>query len=285
MKNFSFVIYAPPYNTKSGGHVVLHKLCHYINLLGYEAYIYLVSDPANLNNTNNSWHTPVANDLSKDKLSNSIIIYPEIVVGNPLNGKYVIRYLLNRENQFSQGFIKKSINDYILTYDKIYGESDSTLYVPNIDLTIFNGIDSLPFQDRSITLTYDGKGSNYSTIGIVEGSLPITRTQPESKYELAALLKKTMYLFTWDSNTALIQEAIMCGAVPILMQLKPNTIESIESSVYGISGYALSMDEFEIYRAVHTQKIAQNIIRSKIVNFKKELLFFIGEVTYYFNNK
>jgi hypothetical protein len=77
----------------------------------------------------------------------------------------------------------------------------------------------------------------------------------------------------------------MCGAVPILMQLKPNTIESLESSVYGISGYALSMDEFEIYRAVHTQKIAQNIIRSKIVNFKKELLFFIGEVTYYFNNK
>jgi len=284
MKNFSFVIYAPPYNEKSGGQVVLHKLCHYINLLGYEAYIYVVSDPANLKKTNNSWHTPVANDLSKDKLTNSIIIYPEMVVDNPLNGKYIIRYLLNRENQFSQGFIKKGINDYILTYDKLYGESNSSLYVPNIDLTIFNEIDSLPFQNRNITLTYDGKGSNYSAIGIVDGSLPITRSQPDSKYELAALLKKTMYLFTWDSNTALIHEAIMCGAVPVLMQLKPNTIESLESSVYGISGYALSMDEFELYRAVHTRKIAQNIIRSKIVNFKKELLFFIQEVNYYFSN-
>ena len=93
-----------------------------------------------------------------------------------------------------------------------------------------------------------------------------------------------MYLFTWDSNTVLIHEAIMCGAVPVLMQLKPNAIESLESSVYGISGYALSMDEFELYRAVHTRKIAQNIIRSKIVNFKKELLFFIREVNYYFSN-
>jgi hypothetical protein len=93
-----------------------------------------------------------------------------------------------------------------------------------------------------------------------------------------------MYLFTWDSNTALIQEAIMCGAIPVLMQLKPNTIESLENSVYGISGYALSMDEFEIYRAIHTQKIAQNMIRTKILSFKKELLFFIDEVNYYFNN-
>ena len=90
-----YLIYTPSYNPQSGGIIVLHKLCHMLNKLGAHAFLFHDKiDKVNYFNTNPEYLTPIA-DLSILN-QDPIVIYPEIVIGNPLNAKHVVRWLLNR---------------------------------------------------------------------------------------------------------------------------------------------------------------------------------------------
>ena len=89
------IIAAPSYNPSIGGAVVLHKLCHVLNTIGYDAYLF---PTLKLNGTldffylNNNFNTKIATEIFPEK---DIAIYPEIEPGNPFGCKNVVRYLLN----------------------------------------------------------------------------------------------------------------------------------------------------------------------------------------------
>ena len=95
-----FLIFTPSYNENSGGVVVLHKLCHVLNELGYESYVkpYSYSYEVKKNNwkkfiwrllkwsllssirgfkTNSAFITPIFKGDTVD--SEWIVIYPEVV--------------------------------------------------------------------------------------------------------------------------------------------------------------------------------------------------------------
>jgi hypothetical protein len=272
-----YLITAPPYNEKSAGQAVMHKMCHELNQLGYEAYLVLMQNPnwpKDMPMTNPSWNTPVA-PLSKDLIKNSIVVYPEIVTGNPLGAPRVVRYLLNKEAQFGQGPIKRAPSDYFLIYSNLYGTGHGKLLIPHFNFELFNEFGAMPFDQRTQTAWYEGKGGKYGKVSPIEGAVTITRQWPEDRQELAAILKKTKVLFTWDSTTSLITEAMMCGVVPVFMQLAPWTVEGLKNTDFGISGFALSTDDAELYRAIQTRDEAMAAIRRSMVKFREDLWTFV----------
>ena len=94
-----FIIWCWDYNKFIGGVRVMHKLCDVLNSLGAEAYV-------TAKKTNPHWNTPVYDGNGFDK-EQTVVIYPEVISGNPLNSKNVIRWIL-----LSVG-IETPINHYI----------------------------------------------------------------------------------------------------------------------------------------------------------------------------
>lgn len=91
-----YLIYAPGYTFKSSGVKALHLLCHHLNELNHKAF--LVPDNPQGFGANPYLNTPLIsphhhNFLVQNNI-NPVVIYPDVVRGNPLQAKRVVRYLL-----------------------------------------------------------------------------------------------------------------------------------------------------------------------------------------------
>jgi len=115
----NFVIFSPPYDDNHGGPIALHYLCHLLNEAGHHAvlvplYKTYESDQRSpfkgllksLASKFRTWrkgyavcpglNTPVVKHPSIPLASDAVAIYPEVVAGNPLGAKHVVRWFLHR---------------------------------------------------------------------------------------------------------------------------------------------------------------------------------------------
>lgn len=102
----NYIIVTWPWSETKGGVIFLHQLAHTLNELGEKALLWHIGPivPLGLRGKLRYWrergpmtthpdlNTPVATrrDLTKD----SIVVYPELLPGNPLKAKNVVRWLL-----------------------------------------------------------------------------------------------------------------------------------------------------------------------------------------------
>lgn len=85
----NFIVYAPgEYTPNGGGCVALHKLAHNIALCGEKSFI--MTDSTNPNYLGERVTFEQAKELSKE----GIVIYPEVIIGNPLKANKVMRWIL-----------------------------------------------------------------------------------------------------------------------------------------------------------------------------------------------
>lgn len=223
-----FIIVAPYYTTKSAGVIVLHELCDSLNKLGHTAAMVLTgsgkftfSNNASYYSPNLQWHALKDNNEVNDFIRDGIIIYPEIVTGNPLGGKRVVRYLLNAEGVVANNRIEASEEDFILAFSEIYHKSPHA-YLTKLPFNpVFNNDNTITSLDRPIDLTYIGKGDRYNQCFVIPNTLEITREWPSTKPELAMLFKNTRFFYTWDVMSQTTTEAFFCGAIPVLMSPLP----------------------------------------------------------------
>src|SRR6185295_8456760 len=92
-----FVIYCPPYTEKSSGVRALHRLCHLLNTAGYRAVVH--TRTLGPHSVNKKWQTPLWSEGSTAE--STVVIYPEIIVGNPLQAKRIVRWTLNYPGVFA----------------------------------------------------------------------------------------------------------------------------------------------------------------------------------------
>jgi hypothetical protein len=89
--SLSFITWCPmAFNPSSGGILALHKLTHNLALLGEKSYITTAQkNPAYLG------EQITEEQAHRFDKNSTIVLYPEIVTGNPYNAKHVMRWILN----------------------------------------------------------------------------------------------------------------------------------------------------------------------------------------------
>ena len=233
-----FFIATPIFNEGSDGVKMLHFLCHSLNKIGVHSSIVFMDprDPSNNSfitaigdqGINKDLITPVVKFINEIDLENDVIIYPEIVQGNPLKGKNIARYFLNKNAFITGDPISIGENDFILTYQKIFNlVSHFNLYYPMQDIGQIPSREALEKSERPFSLTYIGKGLKYGNCARISNTIGLDWKKSKEEYFL--LLEHSQFLFTWDPMTGVVFDAIIRGCIPIYLLYKPWTEKEVFS--------------------------------------------------------
>ncbi|WP_279131733.1 WavQ [Photobacterium phosphoreum] len=244
MKKTKIIIFAPSYDENIGGIIVLHHLCHLINKseLNVEAYIkpsfnnYMMTGDfikdiksylkivwrKVLNKyyfkNKKEFNTPLYN---KNKISDEdIVIYSEMVLGNPLKAKNVVRWLLHKPGYHSGHiyyetgelyfrFQKGLVNNFDLGLSKL---SDNSLYTPCFPFEIYN-IKNVA-EIRMGTAYSIRKGKNKIHDQHPNDAICIDGLSHE---DIANIFKKVKRFISYDIYSGYMTFAVLCGCEVIVI--------------------------------------------------------------------
>lgn len=243
MGKLRFLIASPRYNHQTAGVMVLHELCDMLNRQGYEAAIALFggtgphfhwafsNSPEYYHPQHQRTHIPFdnANDAIREFLQDGVVIYPDLVPDNPLAGSRVVRFLLYKNHSYQpQGPHELLLSFSRMFHDHPHAQLFKTFISPELFAT-----GSRHWSERTLDITYTGKGANFAACHRIPGTLALSRIWPEDKEQLGALLRQCRYFFSWDSVSQTNIDALACGAIPVLLQEQQATRAEIDSSELG----------------------------------------------------
>ena len=193
-----YIIVSPKYS-KSNGVRTLYRLADALKMRGYNVYMFSpMTEGLNYN---------FIAEITKEMQENAIVIYPELIYGNPLNFKNVVRYVLYYPG-VNGGDSQYDSREYIVSFDPVYYPDVDVLSIPGLDKTLF-------YEDTSVKKDIDCyfvyKGGKWRNIEEFNNMVEINCNYPENRTELADLLRKTKILYSYDEHTLLLDEAIACG--------------------------------------------------------------------------
>lgn len=204
-----YFIYTPSYTHTSSGVRTLHLLCHALNEMGSRAYLYPDNPVGFASNPN--LNTPVL--IQKPEWVNYytdfIAVYSDIVQGNPLGAKKVVRYLLAPAGQYGGPSVFPES-------DMIWGVmpsiAENVLLIPTSDPNVF--FDT--YQLRQGSCFYAHK---YDKIHGNE-LLPITKDSIRlegSLEEIADILRGSEVCYSYEPSS-IMTEAALCGCPVIAIR-------------------------------------------------------------------
>jgi hypothetical protein len=238
-----FLICAPSYSSNNGGAIVLHKLCHLINNLGREAYLFPLVDNIELNKfnyksvlvkffkkqlreplrrfkKNPTFQTPNLTKRPNDIESNNwIIVYPEITFGNPLGAKNVVRWFLHnpgfhtKKIYFNSGElyfrISERFNEISINGSKC---SNNFLQVFHFPLNLYNL--NCTSEKREGTAYCLRKGKGRKIVHDLSNSILIDNLNHD---EISAIFKRIKQFISYDTHTTFSYLAALCGCDSIII--------------------------------------------------------------------
>lgn len=266
--NIPYLIWTFPYDRTTGGVKVLHRLCHELRALGHNAYL-------TTSGTNPEWYTPVADGVKQRKLieDGAIVVYPEVVSGNPLHAKRVVRWILNEPGKLGGdktydptelrfAFMRQLLQDGMHEQD--------VLYLPTIEPELF-----YPGKgERRGTCCYVGKAKRRPNIP--RDWVEITREFPKMRKELAELFRKSERFVCFDNLTALYDESRICGCPTVIIPDGSYTRDDYGRSEMGLDGLAYGQGGAEWQRAVATVRKANELYQAIRQRFGKQLVRFVA---------
>lgn len=284
----NYIVYAPRYNPNSGGNIFLHQLVHYLNEYGESAYIWpwrrpprlgikyagftagrALTNPFRKNPvTNPELNTPVASyrDLSPD----SIVVYPEVTLGNPLHAENIVRWLLYMPEQ-------SAIDQF--SDNEMFFRAGQMCDVP----AITNGASDLfvwkrnPIYwnqhraDRKGACVLVRKGANKERIPETKDA---TEIDGRSHEEIAELFNSCEVFYSYDEASFYSQYAALCGCVSIVI---PGLFHSREDWVanHPIARFGIAYGLNDIGHAKSTMHLVDDLLREKEMESKQTVRDFI----------
>lgn len=318
-KKLKYVIFSPP-EFVSGGALVLHLLCHLLNQKEYNAKIFLSGVAKKQKEasasfwlrwfyvtgvyiikkyifkcfkgitviqksrrfklySNESHNNPIKRTPFISK--NTVVVYPEIISGNPLNADNVVRWLLHKP-----GYHTKEIffgeNDLFFAYQSIF--NDKKLNPTSRLLTISFINDTLckqtNFEKRKGNCYIIRKGKNRDDLPkSFDGAIIDDMTE----VEIAAIFNKCKYCISYDTMTFYSSFATICGCISIVVPMPGVTKEQWQPDEEKRYGIAYGLDEDEITHAINTQNLVHARINDQKMKNEQAIDYFINEVNSFFN--
>jgi hypothetical protein len=275
-----YYIVTPNYTNDSAGVRAMHLLCHWLNRAGERAYVLAYGGSETI--VNPDLLTPLLSPpmvhAHGEKGLVPIVVYPEVVVGNPLNAQCVVRYVLNFPG--------------LLGGDKIYAPSElvfgfshslaaavspetPVLHMPIIDRSIFFPAKARQRKGAAFYAYKYRDVAGNRVFGLPEGALEITKGRPDSPRppEIAEILRsiETFYVF---ENSAMAIEATLCGC-PCVWMPSPYMEKPISLEELGWEGHAWGDAPEEIARARATVGQAEANYQRVIDAFFVQLADFV----------
>lgn len=230
-----FVIYAPRYRDNSGGALVLHKLCDVLNKLGHQASLWPMWKPrlsalpevdavgmhllwlgkglTRKYRTNPRYATPMAKE---SQIKDSIVVYPEVVSGNPLRARRYVRWLLH-EPGFHEGKFRHSSNDLYFTYQEAFNKNcgdmvhGGALTVADCMMDIYRTTNHGPRTKICYMVRKGGDRPDLPDLSdkwVVDGY---------SHRQLADAFNECRACYFFDLHTMYAAYAAACGCLPIVV--------------------------------------------------------------------
>jgi len=219
-----FIMYTPPYDNKCGGIIVMHYFCQLINQIDnskYYAKLFMHNDLK----YNNSFCTDFAkiNEIN----DNTIVIYPEIVTGNPLNAKNVVRWILLELGieMPKDHYLNWNKTDSIYHWESNDLPDYKQLCCPWLNPIFFNK--NVPKEKKQKTCYLIKKGRLiHKKINSIHPSDSIC-IEDYTLESINETFNNCKYFYCYDPNSAYIIFALICGCIPIIQP-----IEGLEEDQY-----------------------------------------------------
>ena len=224
--------------------------------------------------------TQDAIDLHFSQQKTPVVVYPEVVSGNPLAASCIVRYVLNFPGLLG-GSVTYSDSELVYAFSKQLatqcGDPEQVLHMPVIDTAIFKQNRSLK---RKGTCFYASKFQNVhgqKPFDLPVGAVEITRDKHNSQapQEIAELFNSSEAFYCYE-NSALAIEAVLCGC-PVIFMPSPFLKTPIAVHELGWDGFAWGASAAEIRRARETVQRGTENYQKTIVLFFKQLNKFIKE--------
>lgn len=244
------VVYVGDFNEDVGGTIVLHTLAHRLRLQGFPAF--LAKTPNNPKAVGSGWigklywalrqankrrrarrkgRDPARNllqvmchpsmpvpTLPWPHVSDIIAVYPEVVSGNPIGARHVVRWLLHRPG-FHDAGVTFGEDELTFFYQPEFArevagvDPENLLRVRWLRDDIYRN-EGRP--DRSGTCRIVRKGKATFTPAMASNdAFPVL--DGKSHAEIAAVFNQCEVLYSHDPHTMYLYYAALCGCIPVVV--------------------------------------------------------------------
>lgn len=190
-----------PCHSRSNGIRTMMLLSKRLAQEGFEV-LYYVKDRSDW-----SKDVPVLENVDANLRQVAIAVYPEIVAGNPLRIRNVARLVLFYPGK-NGGMKRYHESEMTFAYFPEFLPGADVLTIPWIDENLFND----PGYPRTQDCCFVHKGGRWKDPPELRDMTTITMQWPETREALADLLKRTRTLYSFDDCSAVLAEALICGA-------------------------------------------------------------------------
>ena len=205
-----FLIWAPAYDNNSGGIIALHKLADLLAKQGENAYIYTEK-------TFEGSSAKVIGPGSNIQLTveNTMAIYPEIIIGNPFGTPFVTRWLLNTpgvcggDGVYGENDLVFKYYDYFNAPDESKVKGELRTFTLKLDKFFNKNLE----RNGECFIVKKGRGKTLDK----HASNSINIDTYISDDYLIDVFNKTERFIAYDSMTFHIQQAALCGCLPIVI--------------------------------------------------------------------
>jgi hypothetical protein len=275
-----------------GGVVVQYELANILNNLGVDVSI---MSPINIQNSicNNFYDgTPI-------DIDNTFVIYGETIEGNPLNAKYVIRWILApigicSDTNIFKTWGKNDIIYYFNSETKFINEPNKVIY--NI-YKLLNIIYINPLAEnnniggrKEYCFTFR-KSYIHKNLELIHPQNSVEITSYHTQLECINIFNQHTYFISYDPLTFLLIISALCGCISIIpkvnnmsknewLNITPFNEYIKETGINTLYGIAYGIEELEFAKnTIHLVKQQWTEIRECMIN--KNIKSFLKDMENY----